>query len=84
MEYTTQVKLDTDMSSETYLNLQTVTADFPEGVVVRGASRVVSDEDVNDENRNESTRLVTWKWVIVRPTTLRTSVAYSEVSSSSS
>ena len=55
MEYTTQVKLDTDMSSETYLNLQTVTADFPEGVVVRGASRVVSDEDVNDENHNEST-----------------------------
>ena len=83
MEYTTQVKLDTDMSSETYLNLQTVTADFPEGVVVRGASRVVSDEDVNDENRNESTRLVTWIWVIVRPTPLRTSVAYSEVSSSS-
>ena len=84
MEYTTQVIIDTDMSSETYLNLQTVTADFPEGVVVRGATRVVSEENDIDENRNESKRLVTWLWVIVRPTPLRTSLAYSEVSSCSS
>ena len=65
-------------------------ADFPADVFVRGAWRVDDQEDGDDEYEYGSygveynqTRLVQWRWVIVRPTTLRTSLGYSKVSLSS-
>ena len=64
-----------------------MTADFPEGVFVRGARRIDSSKKYPDNlgeeteaHQNESLRTVTWIWVIVRPTILRTSMLYSKVS----
>ena len=68
-------------------------ADFPADVFVRGAWRVDAatddHEDGDDEygsdavEHNQTNRLVPWKWVVAIPTTLRTSLGYSKVSSSS-
>ena len=53
--------------------MQTITADFPAYVVVSGARRA----DIEQEDQvNE---LVSWRWAIVRPTPLRTSLVYSKV-----
>ena len=37
-------------------------------------------EEETEVHRNQTLRAVTWVWVIVRPTTLRTSTVYSKVS----
>ena len=63
--------------------MQTITADFPEEVFVRGAKRVDSgtDDDLRIAMKdNDTSRQVPWSWVIVQPTVLRTSLAYSKVS----
>ena len=76
-----------DIVTEQSFLFQTVTADFPEGVFVRGARRIDGQKKELDDSveetevhQNQSLRAVTWVWVIVRPTTLRTSMVYSKVS----
>ena len=62
-------------------------ADFPADVFVRGAWRVDAAIDDNEDgsavDHNQTDRLVPWKWVVAIPTTLRTSLGYSKVSSRS-
>ena len=55
---------------------------------VRGARKVDTEADADEEfwrdvQQNQTSGLVSWRWDVVRPTTLRTSLAYSKVSSSS-
>ena len=76
-----------DIVTEQSFLYQTVTADYPEGVFVRGAKRLNAPKKDPDDfveetevDQNQTLRTVTWVWVIVRPTTLRTSMVYSKVS----
>ena len=65
--------------------MQTITADFPAYLIVSGARRVdIEQEDAlglvwRDDQQDQVNELVSWRWAIVRPTPLRTSLVYSKV-----
>ena len=65
--------------------MQTITADFPAHVIVSGARRVdIHQEDAleqvwRDVHQDQAIELVSWRWAVVRPTPLRTSLVYSKV-----